>query len=858
MTAVTQPRTSRATPRAAGAPRQLMLRQAGMAGGQLAAGAGNAVFAILAARVLAPGAFADLAAFLAIYLLIHVATSALSAGSALVPELAARARRTTLRFGLAVGLGLVLAAVPLGRLIDVDWRLLVDRGRLYGLRRHHRAVASLLAEPLVRLALGLALASVAGAAGGALAVVLAGWAALAAAHIAPARVRTAGARAPAVTSGAAVAAFTLLALVQTQDVLLANALLDGSEAGRFAVLSTVGGIAAFATTTVPLMLLPSRAAGEPGALAVALAIAGGLGLAAVAVVAVAPGALVGAAFGARYAAVGSLVVPYVLAMAHLGVARVLIAHLAGGPSRRAAVAVPALAAVLQTALVLVLGDDAGGVALATLIATSSLTAASGVVALREPGGRAAIAAVLPRVHAPSRAIVAVAALTVAALVVRVLATRSLWLDEATSVWQAGMPLPQMLETMRGTDVHPPLHHLLLWLTVRIAGTSELAVRTPSLLAATAMIPVLFATGRELYDERAGLAAAALGTVAPFAVWYAQEARMYALFMLFAVLALWLQARLLRRPTRRDWVLYSLASVALLATQYFGALFVAVQQAAFLLTAIHRRDRAFARSWLLSLAANEAAGKGFQAVPSQTGGTLSDSGQAPGTYAAITNAVWAVLGYHSDATMTQLAALWPLLMLLALALLGRGSSPRTHLVVACMALPAVALFALGQLKPFVFEVRYFVAAVPLALLLLGRALTSWTTGRAATVAVTGVAVAVLALGLSDQQLNGSNPRIYDFEGALHDVERRAEPGDVVVYSPPYLNHVVAYYGDDLDARPLEQGVPEPRRGHRVFVLGSFLDKPQYRDATAKAVRTLDRKHHLVRSSRRPQIRIWEFR
>ena len=54
----------------------------------------------------------------------------------------------------------------------------------------------------------------------------------------------------------ATAAFLLLAVLQNQDVVFANALLDGDEAGRFAVLSTLGGLAAFASTTVPLVLLP--------------------------------------------------------------------------------------------------------------------------------------------------------------------------------------------------------------------------------------------------------------------------------------------------------------------------------------------------------------------------------------------------------------------------------------------------------------------------------------------------------------------------------------------------------------------------------------------------------------------------
>jgi 4-amino-4-deoxy-L-arabinose transferase-like glycosyltransferase len=443
-----------------------------------------------------------------------------------------------------------------------------------------------------------------------------------------------------------------------------------------------------------------------------------------------------------------------------------------------------------------------------------------------------------------------------------------------------MSLGDLLDTLRTSDVHPPLHHLVLWVTIRIAGSGELAVRLPSLIAAVALIPLLYAAGRALYDRRAGLAAAALATVAPFTVWYAQEARMYSLFMLFALLSVWFQARALRDGRRRDWAGFTVAAAALVATQYFGLLLVGVQQVVFLAALCARRAdrerlRALAIPWLVSgaaltlllapviafgqdqFAANEAAGKGFQKVPSQTGGALDDSEAAPGPYAAITNVVWALLGYHSDATMTRLAALWPLLMLLVLALLGRGRSWRTGLIVAAAGLPALALFGLGQLKPFVFEVRYFIGLVPLALLLAGRAATSWSPRPATQIAVTAAAAMLLAGGLADQQLNGDNPRVYDFRGALEDVAERARPGDVLVYSPQYLGPVVEYYAGEVDARPLDDGLPEPRRGRRVILLGSFFDKPHYREVAAEAVRDLKRGHELDAARRYPQIRVWEF-
>jgi hypothetical protein len=180
-----------------------------------------------------------------------------------------------------------------------------------------------------------------------------------------------------------------------------------------------------------------------------------------------------------------------------------------------------------------------------------------------------------------------------------------------------------------------------------------------------------------------------------------------------------------------------------------------------------------------------------------------------------------------------------------------------LLVAAAGVPALALFALGQLKPFVFEVRYFIGAVPLVLLLVARAVTSWSPRPVTHVVVGVLATALLAVGLADQQLNGDNPRVYDFRGALRETAARAEPGDALLYTPFYLNHVVTYYAEGVRSRPLGTDVPRLRRGQRVFVLASFLDKPQYREAAARSVKQLDRRYELVAERRYPQIRVWEF-
>ena len=85
-----------------------------------------------------------------------------------------------------------------------------------------------------------------------------------------------------------------------------------------------------------------------------------LGLGAVAIVAISPERLVSAVFGDRYASAGAVVVPYVFAMALLGVARVLVAHACAQRAARRVIAVLVPVALLHAALVVALGDDAAG------------------------------------------------------------------------------------------------------------------------------------------------------------------------------------------------------------------------------------------------------------------------------------------------------------------------------------------------------------------------------------------------------------------------------------------------------------------------------------------------------------------
>jgi len=483
---------------------------------------------------------------------------------------------------------------------------------------------------------------------------------------------------------------------------------------------------------------------------------------------------------------------------------------------------------------------------------------------------------LPRRGEPdtkrNTALLILAGITLAGLALRLAIPRGIWLDEAISIHQAHLSLHDLFRNLYYGDRHPPLHHLTLWLTVRTFGDGELAVRLPSLIAGTLVMPALYELGRELYDRRTGLIAAAFGAASPLLIWYAQEARMYAFVTLFGLLALLTQLRVIRNPSMTNWAAYILATAALLWSHYFGLLLIGVQQLIFVAVLVNRRNTGEPVRPLALGFAYSAAVLVMQLVPlavfahSQFDSTGSALGSPSGTYdslsfyAVVANMAWALWGYHPDGITELLAAMWPLFLLLSLLLLGRGGSRQTLILGAAALAPIVLLLGVAAFDRSLFEVRYFLIAVPLLLLLAARLVTGWIRKPSARLLVAGGVIVTLLIGLADQQLNKDNPRLFDFRGATDEVKADAGSRSLVLYDPPDMRYVLEYYAPDVRSRPLSRGrLPIRKRdGSPVFVLASFQDNKLFFNRTNKAVGKLDFFRKRVKRAKKAQTTVWEFR
>lgn len=151
----------------------------------------------------------------------------------------------------------------------------------------------------------------------------------------------------------------------------------------------------------------------------------------------------------------------------------------------------------------------------------------------------------------------------------------------------------MHEVWRGEST-PPVYYALAWLWSQVFGVHEVGLRLLSALFGIGTIPVSFLIGRTLIGRRAGIALAALTATNPMLLWYSQDARAYALLVLFSSLGLLFFISALWAPTRRNLALWGVFSALALTTHYFAAFPVTIE-AAWLLSAARTR-----RGMLVSL------------------------------------------------------------------------------------------------------------------------------------------------------------------------------------------------------------------------------------------------------------------
>ena len=134
-----------------------------------------------------------------------------------------------------------------------------------------------------------------------------------------------------------------------------------------------------------------------------------------------------------------------------------------------------------------------------------------------------------------------------------LSAQGFWGDEGYSLWISQLSPREIWQALL-IDTGPPLYYTLLHYWVGLFGTSEAALRSLSALFASLSFPLFYLTVRKIVVNRLSAAVATMiFSVSFFQIWYATEARCYALLSLLLLTSIYLALFCLEKM-RLAWLL----------------------------------------------------------------------------------------------------------------------------------------------------------------------------------------------------------------------------------------------------------------------------------------------------------------
>ncbi len=165
---------------------------------------------------------------------------------------------------------------------------------------------------------------------------------------------------------------------------------------------------------------------------------------------------------------------------------------------------------------------------------------------------------------------------------------TIWLDEFITWHNIDLPtLSEYIAQLRQKDAtFVPAYYVLLYFWAGATQYSVTAARILSVAAGMSSAVFVYLLGRRAFGRAAGLTALAFMVFSAPHVYYAQEIRVYALYVAAAALSVLTFHVALERSSRTLWALHCGANAVLALSHYFGALIIMTEAAYWLL--YHRR------------------------------------------------------------------------------------------------------------------------------------------------------------------------------------------------------------------------------------------------------------------------------
>jgi mannosyltransferase len=414
-----------------------------------------------------------------------------------------------------------------------------------------------------------------------------------------------------------------------------------------------------------------------------------------------------------------------------------------------------------------------------------------------------------------------------AVIIRIinLGAESIWLDEASSVTLARLPLAGIIDLVSREDVHPPLYYLALHYWVMLAGDSESAVRLLSVLFAALSILVIHRVASLLFDRWTGLLSALLLSVSLLHILFSQEARMYALLGLLSLLSFYFLIRLFEGDESSLIFTGYLVSTALLPyTQVYGWFVIAAENLFFLSLYLLSRGtfQRLIKRWIFAQVLVVALFLPWVPVMMQQISRVQQSFWIPAPSLRL-------LGLTLNEYVFSNSLLWIYPLLIALCIIShwkfnrrsvetdlQSSAParreawfsdryKIYFLLTWLLVPVLVPFMLSYFMRPIFLPKYTIAALPAFVILAARGLMD------IRFALARLLLIALILYLSVSGLRGywGTQRKPDWRNAVGYFNQMAKPNDLVLFYPSFSQVPFDYYlrHSDVTKEPVPDLNPE---------------------------------------------------
>lgn len=436
-----------------------------------------------------------------------------------------------------------------------------------------------------------------------------------------------------------------------------------------------------------------------------------------------------------------------------------------------------------------------------------------------------------------------------------LGAHSLWLDEVLSV-RAAQAITDQSYGIGFFDRHGPLFSYLLAFVIP-AGVDEWIVRLPSAILGIVFVLVMYFIGKEVYSPRAGLLAAALTAVSPFAIWYSQETRYLSLFLLTTGLSSLFCYRFLSGPGVRSVVLYTIAT-ALMLFSFVGGMFVVLAQNLWMVLSRPRKPTLlrwilaqaivallfvpwFVRAYNLDTLGSQDPGAGEFSISAMKAGYSRAPHPTHIGYAIFVFGAGHSLGpsardLHEDLSIApvlkhihQVLPASLLFGVLGCVGLWNGLRRAKRGILLCMLsflCPIFGAYAVASVSRIAFSVRYAAGAFPAFLVIIVVGLLWFLERKPAGILVLIGILSVFLFSLSNYYANLEYARD-DNRGAAELLRRMRGPNETLVYGTGGVRAFKFYYRrpflnwDQVEVVDLASDRPpaDPRGGERVWVVAT---------------------------------------